>query len=707
MTKGSFENLNSVFFIDNQVGWDVGLNGSIYKSEDGGKTWNQKNSNTTYNLNSVYFLDAQDGVAGGDKCHFLKTSDGGEKWVVDSLSGIPDPKANILSIYFANNLNGWIIASTDNAGWILHTNNGGMNWSVDLSANNQLLDMCFYSGNYGIVTGKNKTIYFTRDGITWNPADTIKIPTSVYQDRSDIKGVYLVNENIAYAVGWGSQSKNEPSMLLKSTNGGGDWNFLVQEENNRTYENLFDVYFKDENNGIAVGGAVLGSVILRTSDGGINWLKLEAPFGSQLNSVYGIGDEIWIAGYEGFICYSPDFGNTWDYETPIVNSTLYNLQFPTSQIGYATGFNGSMLKTTDGGKNWKSSYVSVDFTSLNIKDMFFINENVGYTASSYRMVSKTTDGGLTWTAIIPDTNSAYVVSSGLYFLNENLGFVVGRVSPNEDIIYKTTDGGLSWSTKTKIANQELYSVTFFDENTGIISGNKGALLYTTDGGELWNTSQVKNIPSGVNLAKLNGISFLNESTAVCVGQSVILRSIDAGATWDYIEDPKTTLNNVNFIDEKTGYAVGGNHILQTTDSGYLWFDISDSSVTGTLNDIAIDPSGNIWTCGSDGRIFTNKEFIPDAVNNKSYIKPDFSLSQNYPNPFNPATFIKYSTSEYGFVTLKVYDILGTLVKTLVNNYQEPGNYKVNFDASGLSSGIYIYSININGRLLTRKMSLIK
>lgn len=86
---------------------------------------------------------------------------------------------------------------------------------------------------------------------------------------------------------------------------------------------------------------------------------------------------------------------------------------------------------------------------------------------------------------------------------------------------------------------------------------------------------------------------------------------------------------------------------------------------------------------------------------------EFSLSQNFPNPFNPSTEIKYSVADGGFVSLKIYDILGNEVATLVNEFQNPGNYKFKFDASDLSSGIYIYKLSTSSFVDSKKMVLIK
>ncbi|MCB0725535.1 MAG: T9SS type A sorting domain-containing protein [Ignavibacteriae bacterium] len=95
------------------------------------------------------------------------------------------------------------------------------------------------------------------------------------------------------------------------------------------------------------------------------------------------------------------------------------------------------------------------------------------------------------------------------------------------------------------------------------------------------------------------------------------------------------------------------------------------------------------------------------VQNISNISDSYSLSQNYPNPFNPSTTIGFSIRNRGFVTLRVYDITGKEVKSLVNEYLERGEYNVTFIAAGLSSGIYFYSLTTEDFRETKSMILTK
>ncbi|MBK7632472.1 MAG: T9SS type A sorting domain-containing protein [Ignavibacteriales bacterium] len=93
--------------------------------------------------------------------------------------------------------------------------------------------------------------------------------------------------------------------------------------------------------------------------------------------------------------------------------------------------------------------------------------------------------------------------------------------------------------------------------------------------------------------------------------------------------------------------------------------------------------------------------------NSIQIVSGFELAQNYPNPFNPSTSIQYAISNRQFVSLKVYDVIGNEVATLVNEEKPAGSYEVDFNANGLSSGVYFYSINAGGFIETKKMILLR
>jgi len=98
---------------------------------------------------------------------------------------------------------------------------------------------------------------------------------------------------------------------------------------------------------------------------------------------------------------------------------------------------------------------------------------------------------------------------------------------------------------------------------------------------------------------------------------------------------------------------------------------------------------------------------PAVSVNESNLLNTYSLAQNYPNPFNPSTRINYNVGEPGLVQLKIYNILGVEVVSLVNEQQNSGNYTADFNAARLSSGVYFYSLSVNNFTQTRKMILEK
>ena len=140
-----------------------------------------------------------------------------------------------------------------------------------------------------------------------------------------------------------------------------------------------------------------------------------------------------------------------------------------------------------------------------------------------------------------------------------------------------------------------------------------------------------------------------------------------------------------------------------------WYDY----FTGNFISVA-STSDSIKLAPGEFHIFTTKQLpTPEAgilnpieLNNNNLVKT-YKLSQNYPNPFNPSTNIRYQIPSAGRVTLKIYDILGRGVKTLVNEYQTSGSYEKSFNAVNLASGIYFYQIRVNNFVATKKMILIK
>ncbi len=710
---GPYNNFYDIYFVNENVGWAVGYQGQIAKTTDGGTTWINQSVGIKKDLTGIYFFNEQKGFICGNSRYLLSTVDGGANWKVDSLEIIPNSKANNRRIIFFDELNGRLLSSVNSSGtlhgYLLSTTDGGTTWSISFEADKDFLDIDFYDQTHGIISGKDAASnFYTKDGNTWTNSAKVEFPPTVVYTRSDNNAVDMVDENTAYAVGWGSKVGAQPAILIKTTDGGATWNYLEQLTENRLYDNLYGVKFKDVENGFAFGGSSSGgSIILKTSDGGQNWIRSYIPFGSTLKNMCGVGNNTWFAGHSGLIIHTSDEGLTWRSQSNPPSNSVYSVKFVNEMTGFAAAMEGGFFKTTDGGVNWDYSCIYSDLTSYNVNEIYFVNENVGYAAQSYGKATKTTDGGLTWQTIISDTTSVSTSNYAVHFINENLGFIVGRMSSDNDIIYKTTNGGSSWNIKQNVAGKDLQDVVFYDENNGVIAGNGLKIIYTNDGGENWQTADILNVPTDLATAKLKGVCFIDASTLIAVGNKIILKSNDTGKTWEYITTCSSQLNGVVFINENTGYAVGDGELLKTTNKGDAWENVTDTLLLDdNFNAICADPAGNLWLGTGNSTIYSNKDFSSVSVND-NIITRSFDLSQNFPNPFNPSTVIKYSLKESGNVVLNVYDGLGRLVKTLVNKNQPAGEHTVSLNASEFSSGVYYYSLLVNGNILSKKMTLLK
>ncbi|HMS66414.1 MAG TPA: T9SS type A sorting domain-containing protein, partial [Ignavibacteria bacterium] len=149
-----------------------------------------------------------------------------------------------------------------------------------------------------------------------------------------------------------------------------------------------------------------------------------------------------------------------------------------------------------------------------------------------------------------------------------------------------------------------------------------------------------------------------------------------------------------------------NIFIKTTDGGNHWNNQFD--VPASFNSIFFVSPNSGWGVGYGGMIAKFNQTLVNVTEVNHRLQGGYSLSQNYPNPFNPVTNLEFRIDDLGYVSLKVYNVLGNEIRTLVNEIKLAGSYKVEFDATSLASGIYFYSLLINGNLTdTKRMILLK
>ena len=388
----------------------------------------------------------------------------------------------------------------------------------------------------------------------------------------------------------------------------------------------------------------------------------------------------------------------WYQQTLPVNDFVNDIFFLDSLNGWAVtqgnftqNDTGYILSTSNGGANW-----TIQFSKpINLKVVFMVDTSLVYigggTGSGSRLMYKTINGGISWDTIINSfAMGKYVLD--INFLNRDTGWYC-----DDDIfdggIFKTTNGGGTWVRQLN----ETYRPTkvfFINKDTGWASCNMDRLYRTTNGGINWNLQFTSAFPIG-SIFFLNGQKGWMRGGPAVTGNGASY-SIDGGFTWTSSTGTVAGGYDIKFVNDSIGYS-GGTlaKIPKSTDGGKNWgyqisptFDALQTSVLRADTLLA-------WM-GSNGFIHTNDGggTLVNVKQTGSEIPDNFKLNQNYPNPFNPRTIINYELRITGYIKLKVFDIQGKEIAELVNSKQGQGNYNVDFDGSGLSSGVYFYEIKI-------------
>jgi len=477
------------------------------------------------------------------------------------------------------------------------------------------------------------------------------------------------------------------------------------QQNSGTTNRFLTCFFLNENVGWAAG---YDGTIMKTSNGGSNWISKNIGTLDDVHAIF-FRDSLfgWAVLYEfspfrhGSIIHSTDGGDSWNVQLSVWDYTIHSIHFTDENNGWVAGSSGIVFHTTNGGNSWIQQYPPTGGSWL--WPIFFIDNNVGWTAGDPLFgLFKSTNGGNTWlTYSVPVVERIHSIK----FLDYQTGWLCGT----QGQIAKSLDGGITWADLQTGTSAALRDIFFVDNNTGWCVGYNGTILYTLDGGTNWNTQN-----SGTSY-NLFGLYFVDALTGWAVGDNgIILKTINGGIPVELISffgevelekvilnwSTATELNNSGFEIErkyenqdwlKIGFVAGNGtstekHIYQFEDKPekrgdyrYRLKQIDHDGTTEYSNEITV-------------------QFTP---------KFTFGLEQNYPNPFNPSTTMVYSIQSDGLVSLKVYDILGNEVLTLVNENKVAGYYEVQVTAKNLPSGIYFYKLTSGDFQQTKKFILLK
>ncbi len=203
------------------------------------------------------------------------------------------------------------------------------------------------------------------------------------------------------------------------------------------------------------------------------------------------------------------------------------------------------------------------------------------------------------------------------------------------------------------------------------------------------------------------VSGTNLFAGTYFGSGVYL-STDNGTSWTAVNIGLTNSNVRALAVSDTNLFAGtdGGGVFHSTNNGTSWSSFNTGLTNNVVNALLV--SGTYLFAGTNDGVWRRPLLDVTGVEDKNNEIPSkFTLEQNYPNPFNPSTTIIYSIPNLEFVTLKVFDVLGNEVATLVNEEKTVGSYEVEFNAANLSSGIYFYKLQTGSFVETKKMLLLK
>jgi len=274
--------------------------------------------------------------------------------------------------------------------------------------------------------------------------------------------------------------------------------------------------------------------------------------------------------------------------------------------------------------------------------------------------------------------------------------------------YFSSDGGVTWNPRNNgLILPSISSLAVI--GTKIFAGTfGGGVFLSTNNGIDWNP--VNNGLGNNNVAEIvSSGSNLFAVTSEFPNTQVYFSS-DNGENWNLANTGLPNSQEVDLLVSGSSVFASAysNGIFLTTDNGANWVDVNEGFGTSrTIRSLGL-LDGDVFAGFYEYSIYRRSlSQMITAVEDYINIPFEFSLHQNYPNPFNPTTNISWQSPVSSHQTLKVYDVLGNEVATLVDEYKLAGTYEIEFDAKNLSSGIYFYKLQSGSYVETKKMTLLK
>ncbi len=732
----------------------VGTETGVFRSTDFGKLWMKINPDLPpreYDPYTWSIVRAGNNlVVAFAEPNVYVSSDNGQTWTEAGIQA--GTRATPIAIAAQGN---WVVGGNPTFGNTYQSTDGGESWSkVGGLISVQAVAL---SGSLGVVE-TDSALYVTTDrGSSWNKTGSISFPEYM-------PGAIAISGSVVLAT-W--PDGTGPGSVITSFNGGQSWSAPFSLDCSFVTSLVFAP--KGSAGGFVFAGTDSG--VFRSSNDGQNWSAANNGLGSKMvySIAFGPGenggDTTLFAGTGGGLYESTDYGTTW---TLMGSPTEW--QFASSgSVLYAVSSNASLnsaeeqtydyrtavYSSTDDGADWMKDFSGHLQNNSEVTSLVARTGTGGAVilyASGNGILFSSTDYGITWHTVYADsvTGSLAIGADSENLListsNSSQGGILLR-SADDGETWNKADSGLTLETASPGIGQHPYFYDFAFDGSKIYAGSgwvyptlvssrvqlmlTNLLAVSDNNGLSWTqlktplgpsrptTEQFYDTASVISSIYASGSHLLVGMRAMNFYLPTYSDTVAYGGGFYQLTQGDTSWNVADSAfmgDAVFDFAANGKNIFAATDSGVFrttdygttWDDVSSGMGHLNVSSLIVNDS-NLFASTTDGlwvRPLSEITAIQD-LGSGSVVPNRFTLSQNYPNPFNPTTNIGFRIADVGFVTLKVYDVLGRRVATLVNRVEQPGNYEVQFNGSRLASGVYFYRLIAGTHVITKKMLMLK
>lgn len=566
--------------------------------------------------------------------------------------------------------------------------------------------------------------------------------------------MYKGNPNYIYAHIANDPSTNTYVGYYKSTNGGANWTVgsTSVPSGNQGWYNQGHIVKTNDPNAILVGTinvekSTNGGTSFSTKSSWNSWNSGATPPGQPegpSNFVHADvhffatnpkdPNKIYIAA-DGGLYRTNDFGETFyscngGYVTSQFYASLGNSYL--DSVFCLGGMQDNRSAFYQGTTAWYKTF-SGDGTCSQVNSQ---NTNICYTAYHNGYLSKSTNKGVSWNASVSSPPGAYPTSGYEANYCFNMPYVCCVSNPNVlyaggSSMYKSTNAGSSWTLQYSFTDQKALSIAVSSTSTdtayvGVLPTTSiliAAIYRTTNGGTTWTWTDISGgiVPNRYP-TRIHVNQYKSKEVYVTFGgfgTAHVIKSTNAGINWINITgnlpDVPTQSVVVDPVYPQNVYVGNDLGVYVTTNGGTNWYEYRTGMPYALVFDLTIVKVSRKLRATTHGNGIWERKLVSNPIavqNNSTEIPKEYKLYQNFPNPFNPVTTIEFdipaTNGKTGFVKIEIYDMLGKIISTLVNENLSTGSFSVNYDASSLATGAYIYSLLVNNeQIATKRMVLIR